>query len=130
MPADLCAALRDDAGLLRLESHCGCSRVFEAPRVVEVQLVHRVAEFRHVDREVRNPVEQAEEDRRNGDVEPRDVGAGQPAEPQPIRVVHQHVQSRQRQIAAVGTAFRGIEPRRVAPLRVSRGRTDCLQIRV
>jgi len=119
MPADLRPGLGENACVFDGEAHRSRARVFESPCIVEIEFVHRVAEFRNVDREMGNAVEQAEEDRCNGDVEARDVGAAQPAEPETIGVVHQYVQARERQKATAGVALRSFEPHGIASLRIA-----------
>ena len=119
MPADLRAALRDDAGRLRIELHRGGARVGKAPRIVEIQFMYCVAELRYVDRKMRHAVEQAKKYRVDGDLQACNIGIPEPAEPQRGRIPHEHVELRERQVARRGIARGRVEPRRVAALRIA-----------
>src|SRR4030095_11176530 len=81
VPVELGPTLGQNTSLSRAESGCRGAGIFKPPCLIQIQLVARVAELRHVDGKVRNVVLQTEKHRWYSNVEAGHIGRTDPPRP-------------------------------------------------
>jgi hypothetical protein len=119
VPVDLGPALGQDACFGERELHGGRARLFEPPRVVQIELVARVTKLGDIDGEMRHALQLPEEDGRDVDLQARDLRCGQPPEARFRRGMDQHIELPEWQKPSSSVDGLRIQPLLIPTLRVT-----------
>src|SRR5262249_49927118 len=97
VPVELGPTLGQNTSFSRTERGCGGPGLFKPPWLIQIQLVERIAELRHVDSKVRNVVLQTEKHRWHSNIEAGNIGRTNPPEPCLLRRLDEYIELPERQ---------------------------------
>jgi hypothetical protein len=119
VPIDLRSALRQNAGFGRAQLRGRGPRLLEAPDLIQIQFVLRVAELRDIDGKVRDSIHLAEEHGRHVDAEALDLDRAQPTKARFGLGADQHIELPEGQKTALGVFGLRLKPLLITALDIT-----------